>query len=227
MTDTIMEEIINESEDECEKMTDTIMEEIINENEDECENIVGLDDEEEIETFVIISEDNVRVSFNKKAMIRFSSTIRNLVEGDRDTDLVLSLHNRIGGIPINGDVVKKIADWVHFYENGIPSFIDKPIRASRDEYHTLFKTDREKEFMKSYVDNIQFEMVSKIILTANYLGMEDSGSSEEEKQGDLLHCMCAWVALQIKGEDPKKIKKILGIEEDVVNSSSAELTTEE
>jgi hypothetical protein len=140
-------------------MTDSAMETIL--AECDAEEVVGFDTEEnDEETIIIISSDNAKIEFNKKTMVRLSSTIRNLAEGDHGTKIILDLHGVLKSIEISKFVLEKLLAWSLFYKKSLPTIIKTPIMCKIDDFSSSFGCVKERKFIKVFEIDLSIKVAA-------------------------------------------------------------------
>ncbi|MCJ1245956.1 hypothetical protein MMC30_003160 [Trapelia coarctata] len=151
----------------------------------------------------LLSCDNVAVTVNKEAVIRFSGLVRNLVE---DLEEEEDLNEGILIKNINGTDLSKILDWCeHHQADPASQETNEPNGPKRKEIG-----DWDRKFFE-----VPQETLFGIILGANFLDMTE-----------LLDMGCQTVADMIKGKSSEEIRSLFNLVDDLTPEEKEQIRTE-
>ena len=136
---------------------------------------------------ILISSDSEKISISSKVCQK-STLVKGMIE-DFPNETQFPMYE------IKGRVLKKIKDYLEYYEDKEPKQIEKPLRSMN------FR-ECVDEWDYNYI-NVDKELIFEIILGANFMDIKP-----------LLELALAKIASIIKGKSTEDIRKILDITND-------------
>ena len=134
---------------------------------------------------ILISSDSKRFEISAKAAMR-SEIIKESILDSKEDEIEFNVNK------VNGDILKKIVEYLEHYKNEEPKEIERPLPSSKFE-ECVDKWDFD------YID-INLDTVFEIILASNYLNIKP-----------LLELASAKIASLTKGKTTEEIRKLFGI----------------
>ena len=134
---------------------------------------------------VLISSDSKRFEISAKAAMR-SEIIKESILDSKEDEIEFNVNK------VNGDILKKIVEYLEHYKNEEPKEIERPLPSLKFG-ECVDKWDFD------YID-INLDTVFEIILASNYLNIKP-----------LLELASAKIASLTKGKTTEEIRKLFGI----------------
>ena len=149
---------------------------------------------------ILISSDSKRFEISVKAAMR-SEIIKESILDSKEDEIEFNVNK------VNGDILKKIVEYLEHYKNEEPKEIERPLPSSKFE-ECVDKWDSD------YID-ICLNEIFEIINASNYLNIKP-----------LLELASAKMASIMKGKTTEEIRKLYGISNDFTPEEEQQIIEE-
>ena len=149
---------------------------------------------------ILISSDSKRFEISAKAAMR-SELIKESILDSKEDEIEFNVNK------VNGDILKKIVEYLEHYKNEEPKEIERPLPSQN------FKECVEEWDFK-YID-VDLELIFELILGANYMDIKP-----------LLELASEKVASIIKGKNTEEIRKTFNITNDFTPEEEQQILEE-
>jgi S-phase kinase-associated protein 1 len=149
---------------------------------------------------LLIAGDSTQKLRCRRAAIVKAKLVREMLDDDDDPgEIEVPLPN------VSNDVLVKVIEYMEYHENNPPLKVKEPI-------HTNILSKLVGEWDAKFMDFENLEMVSKLILAANYIDLDG-----------LLMLGITRLACVIKGKTPKQLTTLFNIRDDITPAEEKEV----